>query len=147
MAEAIRSFRHQHPGVVVIFGGPGKRDANPAIVPFFAQNNQTLVAFSSEFDCTQAACISAAIILHGKEEYNKAVKVFTKARTRLTCVDQVGPIVIGMGLKLELRKPKKLVKILNKTRYDDAFNAIAGFSSGLWVVRLVHPDCGLPGGG
>lgn len=100
-------------------------------LPFFSQNNNTLVACSSDFDCTQASCISAATILRGHEGYNKAVKAFTNARTRLTSVGQVGPIVIGMGLKLELRKPKKLIKILIKNRYDDAVKAIAGFSSGL----------------
>ena len=138
MGEAVRSFCRKYPGVAVILGGPGERDVNPEIVPFFDHKNTCVVACSSQYDCTQAACINGATILRGYEGFEKAVKAFSKETARLTSVGQIGPIVTRMGLGLELRKPKHLITIMNKKRYDDAFNIIAGFSGGLWLVRLVH---------
>ena len=138
MGETIRSFCRQHPGVAVILGGPGNRDVNPEIVRHYEYSNQTLVACSFEFDCSQAACINGVVILCGYESYNRAVRAFSKATSKLTSLGQVGPIVTGMGLKLEIRKPKYLTKILHRKRYEDAFNVIAGFTSGPWLVRLVH---------
>ena len=62
MGEEVSSFCRQYPGVAVILGGPGKRDANPEIVLFFDHMNISLVACSSQYDCTQTACINRATI-------------------------------------------------------------------------------------
>lgn len=138
--ETVELFCRRHKGVAVIMGGPGARKRDPAMVRYFRKNNRSLVACSSEFDCIQAESSNAIALQRGVEGYHRATLVWKKYSSRLSKLGQGGPVIVSMGLKLELRKPKHLIAVLQNHRFDRAFNIIAEFSCGLWMVVLQNYD-------
>ena len=138
LRETILAFCKKHPGVAVLQGGPGNRCSNPELVPYFDSSWAMLKTTSSDMDYAQAAVVNGIAILCGIESHKRAVGVFDKWKPRIANLGQLGPAINKMSLNLQLCRPKSLVRLLQKGRYTDTYNIIAGFTGGLWLVRLVH---------
>lgn len=135
---AILAFCRSFPGVAILLGGPGKRASSADLCPYFDKNCQMLKVKSCDIDCAQAAVVNGVAILLGFESQKRATAVFQKKKSRVTKLGQMGPIINKMGLNLQLCRPKPLARLFQKGRYWQAYSIIAGFTSGLWLVDLVH---------
>ena len=139
--ETVTNFAKRNEGIVVSLGGPGAREKDTRLTPFMIHDEFGPLVTSGELDCVPASLVNALGCWGGVKLAEKVRDKLKNDPTHFIKIGRIANTMHRMRLGCELQKPAKHIrKDLHAGRYNRAFEWLAEFCTGVWLVRLVEDN-------
>ena len=137
----VKRFCRTHAGVAVIFRRVGFRNENPLLQEHLLISSFLLHPWSLQFDCVAGAIVNAIQFFVNQQRLSAVVEQLKSCTTQFDKLGSAGAHIRTLGLKLNVKKPSNIKQITVTTKkYKEAFEIIASFQDGIWLVRVCHDD-------
>lgn len=111
--EAAIAFCEKFPGWAVMIGhGLGNREMNKKLIKYRWNGSPMPLREAKHLDCVPIAVFSAVLCLRGMSEALGVVKKLQVVTLKFRKLGEVGPIMRGLRLKLDLKREKKIRLVL-----------------------------------
>ena len=137
----VKRFCRNHPGVAVIFTRVGFRKENPLLQEHLLISSPLLHPWSLQFDCFAGAIVNALQFFVDQQRLSAVVEQLKSCTKQFDKLGSAGAHICSLGLKLIVKKPSNIKQITVTTKKNkEAFDIIASFQDGIWLVRVYHDD-------
>lgn len=133
----ILHFCKRHQGIYVRTGVWGARESNPRVTEFMVDGRKEFVGVNGTLDCIPASIVNVVNCLLGHSGEIKARETLTGSGLRPTSVGRAVALVQSLRMRLSLRKSADASRI-GSDASNSAFDIVAKFSTGVWLVRLLQ---------
>lgn len=131
LTECVLGCLKKHPGLAVVFGGPGARLANVCLTYYWRVEECFVPCRSEALDCVPARAVNALSCFKGGISAKKAEEVFKTSGVKFKKLGEAGRIIQGLGMKIAIQR------VASDCKY---IKWLSDLKEGVWLVRFIVPN-------